>query len=480
MINFDQMKTISRKHLFTGSIILLYILNFVFAEGFNGGADTISHYHISKFSWVYPELLMDQWGKPIFNILMSPFANMGFKMVVFVNILLIFFNAYLGFCIAKLLQLNKAHWVAWLYLLTPIVIGNSFSSLTEPICSLFLIGFIYLALKEKWILASISLSFMPFARSEGFVILMLVFIFYVFSKRLKYIPFLLIGTLIMNSIGYAMTGLPMWIFQANPYIHTDITVYGSGTLYHFFMAAIPIFGFVFVLLVMQSFRLIQKIRQLFLSALWKLNEQIWFWIILGAFWGYFLAHVVLWWLGMWASLGLLRVMFVIAVPAALLIIKEIEYLQVKYPILHGSNAKLIFWAHIVALPFIIRLFPLQEIEIFPSKGIEEITIDDFLVEFQTNEELVSRKLYTGHPYILFKLEKDPFNAEKSANLWDWETARKGDLIIWDGHFGPNEHKLPLTKIDNDSTFKLIRNVEPEKEFYTLNNSKFCVRLYEKQ
>jgi hypothetical protein len=289
-----------------------------------------------------------------------------------------------------------------------------------------------------------------------------------------------VGTFIFNSIGFAMTGLPMWIFQANPYIHTDITVYGSGTFYHFFMAAIPIFGFVFILLVMHSFRLIKHIKILFKSASWQLNDQIWFWIILGSFWGYFLAHVVLWWFGMWASLGLLRVMFVICVPAALLIIKEIELLENRYSSFKSQNFKAVFWIHILALPFIIRLFPLQEIEIFPPKGVEEKTVDEFITKFKEVEVWDTCKLYTGHPYILFKLEKDPFDTMKSANLWDWKKAKKGDLIVWDGHFGPNEHKVPLKAIDSDRSFKLLLNVEPEIEFYTLNNSKFCVRLYQKQ
>jgi hypothetical protein len=474
------MNKLSFSILFTGTIVLLYLLNFIFADGFNGGADTISHFHISKYSWVYPALFMDQWGKPVFNILMSPFANMGFKAVAFVNVLLIFINAIIAYRIAQRLNIRNPHWVVWLYLLTPIVIGNSYSSLTEPICSLFLSGFIYLAIKEKWVLASLCLSFMPFARSEGFVIVLLVVIFFVFTKRFRYIPFLLVGTFIFNSIGFAMTGLPMWIFQANPYIHTDITVYGSGTFYHFFMAAIPIFGFVFILLVMHSFRLIKHIKILFKSASWQLNDQIWFWIILGSFWGYFLAHVVLWWFGMWASLGLLRVMFVICVPAALLIIKEIELLENRYSSFKSQNFKAVFWIHILALPFIIRLFTLQEIEIFPPKGVEEKTVDEFITKFKEVEVWDTCKLYTGHPYILFKLEKDPFDTMKSANLWDWKKAKKGDLIVWDGHFGPNEHKVPLKAIDSDRSFKLLLNVEPEIEFYTLNNSKFCVRLYQKQ
>ena len=423
---------------------------------------------------------MDQWGKPVFNILFSPIAQIGFKSVVFTNILLIFLLAWLGYKIGQMLQLKQPHWVAWIYLLTPIVIGNSISSLTEPICSLFLVLFIYYGLKNKWILASIILGFMPFARSEGFVLVLLAIIFFVFTYRIKYIPFLLVGTLVFNTIGYLMTGLPLWIFQANPYIHTDITVYGSGPFYHFFLAAIPIFGFVFLLVLAETYAWISLIPKMFNSRNWSLDKQMWFWIILGSFWGYFMAHTVLWWLGMWASLGLLRVMFVICIPMALLVVRFLETQQEKISYLKKVSIQGVFWSHMVLLPFVIRLFPLQEIEIFPPKGMEEKIVDEFIHEFKKQPEMLERKLFTGHPYILFKLEKDPFNGEKSANLWDWQTAVQGDLILWDGHFGPNEHGLSRNTLDSDTSFLFLWEKRPEKPFYTLNQSEFCVRLYEKQ
>ena len=277
-----------------------------------------------------------------------------------------------------------------------------------------------------------------------------------------------------------MTGLPLWIFQANPYIHTDITVYGSGPFYHFFLAAIPIFGFVFLLVVMESIQWINWIPKILKTPSWDDNDKVWFWIILGSFWGYFMAHTVLWWLGMWASLGLLRVMFVICVPMALIVVRYLESIGEKRTWIHQTTFQFVFWIHMFLLPFVIRLFPLQEIEVFPPKGMEEKIVDDFIERFKVQAEMLDRKLYTGHPYILFKLEKDPFDENKSANLWDWETAKTGDLIIWDGHFGPNEHGLPRSALDSDSSFIFLWETRPEKPFYTLNQSEFCVRLYEKK
>ena len=212
--------------------VVVYGLNFLFAEGFNGGADSFTHYQISRYSWNYPDLLLDQWGKPVFTILFSPLAQLGFQAVIIGNMALIFVGAWMAFLIAKKLEFKRSHWIPFMVLFTPIVAGNAISGLTEMICALFLIGFILLALNEKFIWGSILLSFMPFARSEGFVIIAVVILFFVLTKRMKYLPYLLVGSVVFNFIGWAITGKPLWIFQSNPYMGSSYDdSYGSGPVF---------------------------------------------------------------------------------------------------------------------------------------------------------------------------------------------------------------------------------------------------------
>jgi hypothetical protein len=180
---------------------IFYVINFILSEGFNGGADSITHYQISKFSWQHDYLLMDQWGKPVFTILFSPIAQLGFGAVVLANIGLIFLGAFWAYGIARDLQLKRPWLVALIALWLPVVAGNGISALTEMICSLFLIYYIRMALKERFILASIILGFMPFARSEGFVIVALVILFYAFTGRWRYMPWLLAGSVVFNTLG---------------------------------------------------------------------------------------------------------------------------------------------------------------------------------------------------------------------------------------------------------------------------------------
>ncbi|MEY2938448.1 MAG: hypothetical protein RL062_1037, partial [Bacteroidota bacterium] len=262
------------------SALVLYFTNAWLSPGFNGGADSITHYQISRFSWDHPGLLMDQWGKPIFTILFSPIAQLGFFAVNLANLALIFWGGWLAYKIAIALQVKRPHWVTLIYFFTPILLGNSKSGLTEPICSIFLILFLYYATKEKWSLGAFILGFMPFARSEGFVMVLLAMIFFAFSKRWKSIPYLLIGTLIFNTIGFFVTGKVLWIFDNNPYINTGIKVYGSGSFFHFFILAVPMFGIPFLVVLYQSFKEIHWVKQIFSTDRWSLHQQISFWLLL--------------------------------------------------------------------------------------------------------------------------------------------------------------------------------------------------------
>lgn len=458
----------------------LYLLNLWLSPGFNGGADSITHYQISKYSWLHDYLLIDQWGKPIFTILFSPIAQFGFQAMNLANIALIFWGAWLSYLIARNLNLQKAHWVPFIVLFTPIVAGNSVSGLTEPICAIFLILFLYFATKEQWILGSILVGFMPFARSEGFVILTLIIVFFGMTRRWKYIPFLLIGTLIFNTIGYVITDKPLWILDNNPYINTAINVYGSGSFFHFFQLALPIFGIPFLFVLIQTITQFGYFKNILSSYKWSIQDQLWFWIITGSFWGYFLAHTVLWWQGMWASLGLIRVMFVIAVPMALMAVKGWEFLASKWPSLNNKIATSVFLVLVFSGPFVMRMYEFQEIQILAPLGVEEQVNKKLDLALRQKYDMKKHKTFTGHPYLTLLLDVDPYDIKINDRLREWKKAQPGDLVIWDGHYGPNEEKVLQNELDSDTTFTLSMIVEPDAPFYTLNNLLYSIRVYEKK
>jgi len=474
-----------------GFAAVVYILLVVFANGVNGGADTFVHYQMSRYSWIHHELLLNQWGKPVFTVLFSPIAQLGLQAVIWTNLALIFLEAFLVLKIANQLQLKRS-WIAPLLFLTcPVVFDNAVSSLTEIICALFLILFIHWSLKGKFWIGTLVLSFMPFARSEGFVILGIAAMFFFFTRRWKYIPLLLAGSLIMNTIGYWYTGFPLWIFDSNPYVHTDITSYGSGSFFHFFMWSIPVFGIGFLFLLKYTWNSALGIPNRISSdwnglenaeesKLFVLKHQVLFWIVLGSFWGYFMAHTVLWWQGMWASLGLLRVMFVVAAPMVLLALIELN----KFI---DANPKFGKWNSVHAVVFVLcgtafgsNTLILGAFGAPVEYGIEEAVLDDMHAWMKAEGVTTKGSVFAGHAYVTIALDIDPNDYSKTNRLRFHEYAQSGDLIVWDGHYGPNEENTPIEEMNADTTLVLLKEFHPGREYRPLNNMPFYVRLYRKK
>src|SRR6185295_3758723 len=103
--------------------------------------------------------------------------------------------------VAKNLKIKYAEFAFIFIFFAPLFFKLIFSGLTEYLFALFLITAIYFALKEKYFLSVIIISFLPFVRSEG-LLCMGVFIVYLLAlKKYRFIPYLLIGHIIYSVIG---------------------------------------------------------------------------------------------------------------------------------------------------------------------------------------------------------------------------------------------------------------------------------------
>jgi hypothetical protein len=118
--------------------------------------------------------------------------------------------------------------------------------------------------------------------------------------------------------------------------------------------------------------------------------------------------------------------------------------------------------------------------IFPALGEEEKQNARAAEYLQANCNPNETKFFTAHPYLNLLLDVDPFNTDKIENLDRVSNAVPGDVIVWDGHFGPNEMKLPKDQLEADSSLKLLQVIQPETLFYTLNNYLYEIRIYQKQ
>jgi hypothetical protein len=163
-----------------------------------------------------------------------------------------------------------------------------------------------------------------------------------------------------------------------------------------------------------------------------------------------MAHTVLWWQGMWASLGLLRVMFVVAAPMVLLALIELN----KFI---DANPKFGKWNSIHVVVFVLcgtaigsNTLILGAFGAPVEYGIEEAVLDDMHAWMKAEGVTTKGSVFAGHAYVTIVLDIDPNDYSKANRLRFYENAQRDDLIVWDGHYGPNEEQTPIEEIESDS------------------------------
>ncbi len=447
------------------------------SEGGYGGADSFMHYYFAKYAFEQPHLLLDHWGKPLFTLLASPFAQLGFMGVRVFNLCCGLVSAMLAFSTAQKLEL-KYPLVAGLMALTatlaPVV---WLSGLTEPLFGLVFILAIYFGATNKWLWSALVISFIPMVRTEGIIFLPLWIIGLVLMKQYKALPLTITGVLIYSIIG-GIAGLGFdWVWAGSPY--GSAPVYGSGELLHFWNYREETFGRWYITLFIAGIA--------YLVLKWKRftaihSESITWFLILTAVIGYFMAHSVVWFLGTGSSAGLTRVMVGIIPVGALVAAASFELLQLiptkkTIYIAYGIMAILGF------LQFQGAISGTGHLSIPTKWGVEEVALQE-LVERVQKKELDHNYIVYYNPIVAFMMDLNPFTTENSREKVINPNAPEqglplGTLVFYDNHFGPSEGNLPQLLLDTNSSFAMLDSVPAAFEHRMPNGDWYNVYLYQK-
>ena len=198
----------SKNSLWISSLIAFVLLSFLFfqSQGVEGGLDSWNHYLISRSAIQYPELLLDQWNKPVFSIMTVLVCQLGMNALVWFNIFCILICAILLALAFHKKGFEQSWILIFLVIFIPILFENIISGLTEPLNILMLTTVFYFWMNENFRTSLIIASFLPFVRTEGFIILGTIILFVLYKKQFKHLFWLLIGTIVMNLIGFVITG----------------------------------------------------------------------------------------------------------------------------------------------------------------------------------------------------------------------------------------------------------------------------------
>jgi hypothetical protein len=410
---------------FTLSLILIFLSTGTYDPG-----DGVQHYLIAKHALTHPLLLLDHWGKPIFTLLCMPFAQGGFIGSNIYNLICNTATSLFAYQIAQKLGFKNA-WICFLLVFfSPLFFITNFSGLTEPTFALILSASVLLMMHQKYYWGALLISFLPFARTEGFFIVPLFAVYLILQKQWKAIFLTGFATITYSAIGWFILNDFFWILHQNPY-KGAFHIYGKGPLMHFVAANDRLFGLPLVVLYILGVIRLMLHKQQNIQ-----HKQAFYWLILCSFVVYFVLHSVFWWKGLFGSLGLHRVMAGVAPMFSIVAFLGYNLLDEFL-----KSKKYIHKALLFIVVAAVVLYPFKQYKPPLKPDTEMQVLINTAQWIKANKITVNQKVYCMYPLLAMLLDVDVFQDKKYISTCmlqytDFSHALlPGDLIIWDAHFG---------------------------------------------
>ena len=452
--------------------ILLIILSFL-SEGYYGGADNINHYFISRYAFDYPKLFLNPWGRPLYTILSSPFAQLGFGGIKVFNVILGVSSAWLLMKTAEKLKVNPS-WMSLIILcFTPLYMVMLFTAMTEILFGFVFILSLYLFFSKRFIASAIVISFLPFARSEGYLMIPILGLALLIERQWKAIPFLALGFVVISLLGVYQYGELLWVITQNPYPLIHPVYHQPGDFWVFIEKADITFGAPGLGMLVIGIIML-------LAALWSANKEkrknaaYIILLFLVPVLVYYFFHSFMFYKGWAGSLGFIRVMAGMIPLTSLIVLYGFSL----FTMIAGSRKWLrvlfivLFLGSMIVFNFTTYRFP------FPPENEEKLAKTSALW-VRDNFKPLPLVLYNDFnmPYYL---GTDPYNLAICRQIWP--TSQIKDIppnvvYIWDAHFGPNECKMPLDSIMQHTKLRLVKIFRPEKMFTTLGDLPYEIRVF---
>lgn len=418
--------------------------------------DSVYHYLFSHYAFAHPHNFLDHWAKPFFVLLSSPFAQFGFTGIKLFNCSVAAVSLWYCYKAAKALGYKNA-WLAPVFLgFAPGWFVHLFSGLTEPLFGLLLITGVYLAINKKDVWAAIVISFLPFVRSEGLIIMVVFAFYFLVNKQYLYILWLLTGHVIYSVAGAFYYSDILWVFTRIPYSESS-GKYGSGNWLHFVVQLIYIIGIpLYVLLGVGFVKKITGLRDIKKWNIYFTNAETL--LVYGLLLGFITAHSIFWFWGLFESMGLKRVLVAIVPIAALIAASGFNYLL---ELLQSKKVMcmivgIVVGGYVIAFPFTANPAAIdwkRDLSLTP----DEVAVVEATTYIQSNFSNTIY-LYYSHPYINITMKRDPFSNDRNANLEALTGSKIPHpfVVIWDSKFSVLENGVSLEQLKSNPQLELIQ------------------------
>lgn len=449
--------------------LLFFLLLFVslavalITDGTNGGGDSVNHYMLSHFAWKHPYLFFDHWGKPVFTILSSPFAQFGIHGIKVFNVLVTFGATYLTYLISKRTQSNNFLWILPLYFCAPEGVKIIFSGLTEPIFAMLFAAALYLLYKKQLVASIIIASFLPLARSEGLIILIVFCIYLLANRKYLLLPLAFFGQLIIALLGYYVYNDILWVFNKIPYA-TLKSNYWTGPLTHYLKSMPGVFGWVSTILLFTGclIYLLKTTNKLYSekSLITLIDHRF---VVYGSFIAFTLSHSVFYYLGIFNDMGLTRV-FIAVFPTMVLIsldaLDYIKWLLIKYAPAAERYCNVSLVLLMVFFCYIGSVYRINYQKDFSLDNGQKLFAYEVVPYVQKNLP-GSIAFFSDISYAFFSgtdiyANNNRYNFEVTARKPDFK-LNANEIIIWDSWFTVVEEHISLDTLQNNYNVRMVKS-----------------------
>ncbi|MDP1621065.1 MAG: hypothetical protein Q8M08_01870 [Bacteroidales bacterium] len=464
MINFF------RRHfhlLVAGLLLVMFAMFSLLSEGYFGGADNISHYFISHFAFKYPAHFLDAWGRPLYTMVSAPFALFGLQGAKLLNVLLGISTAWFTFRITQILNLRPAVLAMVFVCFTPLYFVMMPTALTEILFSFVIIFSIFLFLRKNYLAAAIVISFIPFARTEGYIMLPLFMIAFFRAGKAKVIPFLATGIIVFSVAGGLYFKDMFWLINRFPYpvTYTHPIYHNIGSLWHFLERRELILGLPLEILFIAG--IAGMTRDLVSKDHSKRQNTLLFFLVLFIPFAVYLAfHSFLFWKAMGGSMGLERVMAAVLPLAAIISMKGFNDLAAMF-----RASRVLYVTFLIISLGAVIITPFLTYSIPTRLSPEEETVRRATTWLKTSP-YAGRLFFFTDINVPYYMNADPYRKNPAecylfGDCKYLDTIPAGSLLIWDAHFGANESKIPIDSLLGNHRQKVIGYFRPAEPWITL-------------
>jgi hypothetical protein len=405
-----------------GGWVAIYLLVIsailILFDGTGDAGDSVLHFLMAQYAPSHPELFFDHWGKPMNTLLAALPAQWGFKAVQALNGVYVLIAALLTMRAAELAGFKGYVFIPAFFLTCSNFLPLTLSGLTEPLFALGVAMALFFYQKKDWNTLAITVSFLPFVRSEGLIVLGVVGFFLLLQQRYKSIVWLLTGHVFFALVGWAFGKELMWVVADNPYAHLE-SDYGSGSVFHFFTQMPYMIGIPNTIFLVGGIVALLAYRW---SSVYTFSFAI--------FAAFFTAHTAFWSLGIFCSAGLTRV-FLGVFPCIVLLMGGLFHFIMDQNFNRGLQASAL--AVVIGLVMFVTESPTR----LKKKDLE-LSTDQRLMHNAAQyieKQYPDRRLLYNAPYLSVVTETDYFDADESLRLsahhQQWATP--GDIAIWDNY-----------------------------------------------